>query len=461
MLNLSSLRRRRSKLVVLLSIALFLIVIIAAVVFAAPAESDGRRRASSRNNKPQPSPSRSVSEADEMLLQQQQQQQQQLERERETKMKNKSENDNNKQQPPVKTAPTLSSSSKSRSEEEVDDPVFAAVPKETQPRQQQPQQHKQQPVPESNSENPRKANHVPHVVSGADNEKEQQQRRQGREAEEQQQQQRQETSLSESEKEEARAKISHHWTKQAGEELEVRKLAKKREDAERRRQQQSALSQVEAELANQFVTLHGQRVSLLALRRMCRKFKEAHQGFLADKASRQLELGILFAASRLRSRFDTHMAEKRLRGHSEVSCAHGVSIAMSHEGTQLQTLLAEAMEASEKVRLHLLDLADGWTLTQTKDSDLVEESVSSLHYYTSLDGIANDVLQSLSFLRGGGALAPAAETNCLASLQKLSTSLGRVPEGAPNWTHLKVGVDLVLSQCDRESTLLRNPNADL
>ena len=37
---------------------------------------------------------------------------------------------------------------------------------------------------------------------------------------------------------------------------------------------------------------------------------------------------------------------------------------------------------------------------------------------------------------------------------------GPPPEGTPNWTHMKVGVDMVLLQCDAEASMLGNPNAE-
>ena len=202
--------------------------------------------------------------------------------------------------------------------------------------------------------------------------------------------------------------------------------------------------------SQQYVELHGQRVSVASLQQMCDNLRKDHLPFLRKVASRELELSVLFAANRLSSLFDGHLAEKRLGSVEQISCPHGIQLAKSAEADKLFKYMQELIKEQEGIRLHLLDLADAWTMTQSKDSDLVEEVVASLSYYSALSRVGNDLNQKLSFLRTHGSVRA---KNCQEMVQDLAKLVRHVPEGVPNWTHMKVGAEMLIHQCGLEPSL--------
>ena len=202
--------------------------------------------------------------------------------------------------------------------------------------------------------------------------------------------------------------------------------------------------------SQQYVELHGQRVSVASLQQMCDNLRKDHLPFLRKVASRELELSVLFAANRLSSLFDGHLAEKRLGSVEQISCPHGIQLAKSVEADKLFKHMQELIKEQEGIRLHLLDLADAWTMTQSKDSDLVEEVVASLSYYSALSRVGNDLNQKLSFLRTHGSVMA---KNCQEMVQGLAKLVRHVPEGVPNWTHMKVGAEMLIHQCGLEPSL--------
>lgn len=209
----------------------------------------------------------------------------------------------------------------------------------------------------------------------------------------------------------------------------------------------------------EFIELHGQRVSIATLRSMCQQLRVDHLPFLNLVASRELELSLLFAANRLTTVFDSHKIEKRIASVEEISCSHGIQIAKSPEADKLYELLSEAIREGEGIRLHLLDLADAWTITQTKDSDLVEEVVASLGYYTVLTRIGNSLAQKLSYLRTPGALTDDCgnknrnNNNNGNMIVQVANLVKEIPEGVPNWTHMRVGAEMLIEQCSMEPSL--------
>ncbi len=245
-------------------------------------------------------------------------------------------------------------------------------------------------------------------------------------------------------------KLSSEDKNSAEQEIET----SRREKRELEKQRHPAASQ-------QFVELHGQRVSIASLQTMCKHLAVDHLPFLKIRSSRELELATLFAANRLMSVFEGHVAEKRLvNGVEGISCPHGVAIAQTAEATKLYDLISEAQREIEGIRLHLLDLADAWTITQSKDSDLVEEVVASLGYYSTLSRVGNTVLQKISYLTSGGAITTSkdGDAKCVKMVQELAHAVKEIPDGVPNWTHMKVGAEMLSIQCDMEPSL---QNGDL
>lgn len=202
--------------------------------------------------------------------------------------------------------------------------------------------------------------------------------------------------------------------------------------------------------SQQFVELHGQRVSVAALQQMCDNLKNDHLPFLRRVSSRELELSVLFAANRVGSLFDSIIAEKRYFGADQISCPHGIQVAISPEADKLFSTMQELVKEQEGIRLHLLDLADAWTMTQSKDSDLVEEVVASLSYYSALTRVGNPLNQKLAFLRSSGSVMA---KNCQEMIVELSKLVRQVPEAVPNWTHMRVGAEMLIHQCGLEPSL--------
>jgi len=192
---------------------------------------------------------------------------------------------------------------------------------------------------------------------------------------------------------------------------------------------------------------------MTSLRRMCASFKRRHHPFLERKTERDLEHAIVFAGHRVRSLFDGIMVQNRVSHIDNVTCSAGASVARNVDANHLIGLITEAMHSLDAINEHLLDLADAWTLTQTKESDLVEEVISSLAYFRALKDVAAKVTEPQASLRLATATPTTLDAACEANVRGWYGALRSIPEGVPNWTHLKVGVEMLLSQCNLDPSL--------